>query len=710
MTAKSASEITRSPTTEKEHFDARSRMEELREQIRYHNYHYYVLDDPEITDAEWDTLFQELKELEETHPELVTPESPTQRVGAPPQEAFGIVEHREPLLSLGNAFDGDELRNWHRRAASLADRTDFALVTEPKIDGLAIALVYENGVLAQAGTRGDGRRGEDVTPNVRTIASAPLRLRGPSPAQFEVRGEVYIPKARFEEMNTERAQRGEPLFANPRNAAAGALRQLDPNVTAVRPLALAIYQLGWAAGTAPSTQWETMAWLREMGFPTTPDADRHLGLEETIVACEAWIPRRDSLPFDMDGVVVKVNEFAIQRQLGIIGREPRWAIAFKFPPSEATTLLTRIGVNVGRTGSLNPYAILEPVHVGGATVKLATLHNEDDIRRKDIREGDTVVVRRAGEVIPQVVGPILSRRPPRRRRWRMPKRCPACHTPVVRPEGEAMAYCVNPTCPAQVQRQLEHFVNRAAMDIDGLGEETIADLLENELITDAADLYRLRKSRKALLSLRGYKEKKVDKLLASIEASKERPLAAVIFALGIRHIGSEVAAILAQHFGHIDAIATARREELAAIDGIGPVIADSVVTWFAGKRNRAVIRKLRRAGIRLEEIGGGAREGPLAGGQFIVTGRLEALTRNQAEAALKRLGGSVGGGVSKKTTALIVGEAPGSKLQRAQELDIPIWDEARLLALLREHRLDPAPSRPLASGSILAALRPRRRI
>ena len=681
------------------HFDARNRVEELRDQLRYHNYRYYALDDPEISDSAWDALFQELRALEESHPEFVTADSPTQQVGATPLVAFAVVEHREPLLSLGNVFDEAGLRNWHRRASERAERDDFTMVTEPKIDGLAMALVYEEGRLVQAATRGDGRRGENVTENVRQIADVPQRLRGPVPARFEVRGEVFMPKAGFEAMNAAIAEENvalvaagrkpQRLFANPRNAAAGAVRQKDPRVTAGRPLSIGVYQLGWAEGEAPSTHWETLTWLRALGFRTTPEAARQAGLEAALAACEGWLPRRDALPFDMDGVVVKIDDFAIQRQLGVVGREPRWATAFKFPPAEATTRLLKIAVNVGRTGRLNPFAILEPVVVGGATVRMATLHNEDDIHRKDVRKGDTVIVRRAGEVIPQVVGPVLSRRKRGARKFRMPKRCPVSGDPVVRLENEAASYCSNPVCPAVVRRTVEHFVSRGALDIDGLGERRVNEFFDEELIGDAGDVYSLADKREALLALPKMAEKSVDNLLAAIERSKSRPLGALIFGLGIRHVGGEVAALLAQHFGSIAALQSASEEEIAAIDGVGPVIAESVASWVGTERNQEILSKLAAAGVRMAEAGGGAREGPLAGRQFVITGRLETLTRNAAEAALKQLGASVGIGVSKKTEALIAGEAGGSKRDKADRLGTPIWDEAQLLAVLREHGLDP---------------------
>ena len=687
-------------TDDEEHYAARNRAEELRDQLRYHNYRYYVLDDPEISDQDWDALFRELRGLEEAHPEFVTADSPTQQVGARPLEAFALVEHREPMLSLGNVFGGAELREWHRRAAGLAESDDFAMVAEPKIDGLAMALVYEDGRLVQAATRGDGRRGENVTENIRQIPDVPQRLSGTRPARFEVRGEVYMPKAGFEAMNAsieeenlalvEAGKKPQRLFANPRNAAAGGVRQKDPRVTAARPLSIAVYQLGWAEGAAPDSHWETLQWLRDLGFPTTPDSERLPGIEEAVAACAGWLPRRDALPMDMDGVVVKIDDFAVQRQLGVVGRDPRWAIAYKFPPAEATTRLLDIAVNVGRTGSLNPFAILEPVVVGGATVRMATLHNEDDIHRKDVRKGDTVIVRRAGEVIPQVVGPVLSRRKRGARRFKMPKRCPVSGDPVVRPENEVMWYCPNPLCPAVVRRTVEHFVSRGGMDVDGLGERRVNEFFEVGLIEDAGDIYALAGKREALLALPKMAEKSVDNLLAAIERSKARPLRALVFGLGIRHVGGEIAALLARHFGSLAALQAASEEEIAAIDGVGPIIAESVAQWMATPRNQEILGKLVEAGVRVAEEGGGAREGPLLGQQFVITGRLESMTRDAAEARLKELGASVGNAVSKKTATLFAGEGGGGKRAKAETLGIPVGDEAALLALLGAHEVDRA--------------------
>jgi DNA ligase (NAD+) len=669
----------------REYQQAKLRVEELRSQIAYHEHRYFVLDQPEISDAEFDALVNELRALEAKHPELITPDSPTQRVGGAPVETFGIVEHRVPLLSLANAFSADDLRAWHRRASNNIERSDFAMVCELKIDGLACALVYEYDRLNTAATRGDGTRGENITQNVRTIRSIPQRLTGATPERFEVRGEVYMTKSGFEKLNYDRGEAGLPLFASPRNSAAGSVRQLDPKVTASRPLDAFWYQLGWQdGGKTPSTHWDVLQWLKKLGFKVNPNIKRFDTLDEVIAFCEGWVERRDSLDYEIDGIVIKIDDLALQRQLGAVGREPRWAIAYKFPPTQATTKLLRIDVNVGRTGTLNPFAVLEPVHIAGVTVKLATLHNEDDIRRKDIREGDTVIVQRAGDVIPQVVGPVLSRRTGKERKYRMPKKCPACKTPVVHPEGEAAHYCPNRNCPAQRFRLLEHFVGRGAMDIDGIGESLAYLLMERGFVQDGADLYRLEERRDDLLKLERLGEKSVDNLLASIEASKQRPLAQVIVALGIRHVGGEVAGTLATHFGGIDALMDASVEQITGVPGIGPIIAESVREFFSLEENRQIVEKLRAAGVNLREEGGAAREGPLSGLSFVVTGRLDSFSRDAAESVIKRNGGAVVGSVSKKTDYLVVGAEPGSKLQKAQQLGTKVLDENAFMALLEE--------------------------
>jgi DNA ligase (NAD+) len=672
----------------REYQRAKLRVEELRSQIAFHEHRYFVLDEPEIADADFDRLMIELRELEAEHAELITPDSPTQRVGGAPVETFGIVEHRVPMLSLANAFDADGLRAWHKRASNIIERGDFALVCEPKIDGLACALVYEDGRLMTAATRGDGTRGENITQNVRTIRSIPQRLSAKVPARFEVRGEIYMTKSGFEKLNLERGAAGLPLFASPRNSAAGSVRQLDPKITAARPLDAFWYQLGWQdGGREPATHSDVLAWLKTLAFRVNPNIERIGAIDEVAAFAESWVERRDSLDYEIDGIVIKVDDLGVQRQMGAVGREPRWAIAYKFPPTQATTKLLRIDVNVGRTGTLNPFAVLEPVVIGGATVKLATLHNESVIHLKDVRVGDTVIVQRAGDVIPQVVGPVLSMRAARARIFHMPKNCPACKTPVVR-DGEAAIRCPNRQCPAQRFRLLEHFVSRGAMDIDGLGESIAYLLMERGLVQDGGDLYRLRERRDDLLAIDRFGAKSVDRLLASIEASKTRPLARVMVGLGIRHVGGEVASVLATHFGSIDAVMEASGDEITAIPGIGGVIAESVVEFFAEDDNRALVEKLRAAGVNLRAEKGAAREGPLSGLTFVVTGRLEGLSRDAAESLIKDAGGSATSSVTKKTDYLVVGAEAGSKLTKAQKLGTALLDEDAFLALLRERGVD----------------------
>ena len=671
---------------------AKARVEELRAQIAYHDYRYFVLDGPEIADSEYDALMRELRALEERQPQLITPDSPTQRVSGQPVEAFGVVGHRQPLLSLSNAFSEAELRAWHRRVAALVERDDLALVCEPKMDGLAVALVYENASFAQGATRGDGARGENISQNLRTIRSVPLSIAKEAPARFEVRGEVYMTKTGFERLNEERVRENEerqgrgvaalPLYASPRNSAAGSVRQLDAAVTATRSLDIFVYQLGWAQGATPETHWQTLQWLGELGFRINPHIRRFTDLDAVVDYVKVWEGRREELDYEIDGLVVKVDDLALQRALGVVGREPRWAIAYKFPPTQATTKLLDIAVNVGRTGSLNPFAVLEPVVVSHATVKLATLHNEDDIHRKDIRIGDTVIVQRAGEVIPQVVGPVVSRRTGAERVFEMPKRCPICDTEVIRPEGEAMHYCLNASCPAQVFRLLTHFAGRGAMDIEGLGESLADQLLRSGRVEDLADIYYLKLE--DLLALERLGEKSASKLLANIEASKTRPLGRILFGLGVRHVGDETAELLAAHFGSIEAMAAASIEELAAVPTIGPKTAESVYAYLHDERNLALIEKLRAAGVKLRATAPAAREGPLQGLTFVVTGSLESWTRNEIESLIKRLGGAVGPSVTKKTDHVVAGENPGSKLAKAEEYGTSVLDEAAFRALLAE--------------------------
>ncbi len=658
-----------------------ARVEELRRAINYHNYRYYVLDDPEISDGEYDLLMNELRALEEEHPELQSPDSPTQRVGAGPAEQFRSVEHAAPMLSLANAFSSEALRAWHTRATRLLGREATGFVLEPKIDGLAVSLTYRDGRLAVGATRGDGIRGEDVTANIRTIRSVPRTLLDEPPALIEVRGEVYLSRAAFARINEERMAAGQPLFANPRNCAAGSLRQLDPRITASRPLDIFVYALGQISERPPRSHWEALERFRQLGLRTNPRNRRCEKIDEVAELCEGWEAHRESLDYEIDGVVVKLDDLDVQQELGVVGREPRWAIAFKFPPTQATTKLLDIGVNVGRTGSLNPFAILEPVQVSGVTVKLASLHNEDDIRRKDIRVGDTVLVQRAGEVIPQVIGPILSKRTGREVPYRLPDRCPVCGSAVVRPEGEAMARCTGGViCPAQRWELLKHFVSRGAMDVDGLGEKLLTALIQAGLVKDFADLYALDKE--DLVKLERLADKSAQNILDAIQASKQRPLSRLIVALGIRHVGDQVGVLLADHFGSLDALMNASAADIEAIEGIGPKIATSIADYFAEPSNRAVIERLRKAGLRFEHEAATVQEGPLSGLTFVVTGRLAGATRSELEARIRRLGGGVADSVTKKTSYLIVGEDAGSKLQRAQQLGTPILSEEEFEALI----------------------------
>jgi len=585
---------------------AKQRIKELREVINHHNYRYYVLDSPEISDAEYDELMRELQQLEAEHPELVTPDSPTQRIGAPPVEAFGVVEHPQPLLSLANAFSYEELAAWHKRVSKLLGGRQFELVCEPKIDGLAVALTYVDGLLVTGATRGDGYRGEDITQNLRTIRSIPLSVPREAPPGFEVRGEVYLPNAGFKKLNEERAKERLPLFANPRNAAAGSVRQLDSSITARRPLDIFIYGLGWAEGKAvPDTHWEIMQYLKSLGFKINPNIYLCHSLGEAEKYYQSWAESREEFPYEADGMVVKVNSIALQQELGTVAHEPRWAIAYKFPAIQGTTRLIDIGINVGRTGSLNPYAILEPVRVGGVVISSAALHNEEDIHRKDIRIGDWVVVQRAGEVIPEIVEPIVSRRTGKEKIFSMPGRCPVCGSEVIKPEGEAMHRCTNAACPSQALERIKHFVSRGAMDIDGVGEKLCRALFEAGLVKDAADLYYL--TREQLLGLERMADKSASNVLNSIEKSKNRPLARVIFALGITHVGDQYAELLADEYQSISKLAKASKKKLTKIHSIGPKIAESIVAFFRQEGNRQIIEKLRKAGVRLASENKGSR-------------------------------------------------------------------------------------------------------
>ncbi|MBI5949308.1 MAG: NAD-dependent DNA ligase LigA [Chloroflexi bacterium] len=673
-------------------YAARLRSEELRSQLNYHNYRYYQLDQPEIADAEYDELMNELRAIETRFPELITPDSPTQRTGAAPLAAFETVEHRLPLFSLSNCFSEEELRAWHRRAAERIEREDFAITSEPKIDGLAIALVYEGGRFVQGATRGDGRHGENVTANLRTLKTIPLVLQGHPPERLEVRGEVFMPKSGFEAMNNEIAETNQareregkkplPLYSNPRNAAAGSVRQKDPSVTAGRPLAIFVYQLGWVDGARPESHHETLAWLHGMGFNVNPEARRHDSADDALQRIAWWGKERERLDYDIDGVVLKVDDTRDWDRMGVAGREPRWATAFKFPPQQRTTKLLRIEVNVGRTGVLTPYAVLDPVFVGGARVGMATLHNEQDIRRKDIREGDTVVVQRAGEVIPQVVAPVLSLRTGAEVEWEMPARCPSCDAEVARDPEEVAVYCPNTACPVQRVRLLEHFASRGAMDIEGLGEKMAYTLFREGLVGDAAGIYDLTVDQ--IAALERMATKSAENLIAGIEKSKARPLTNVIFALGIRHVGYETARVLATHFRNLEAILDAPAEALQEVEGIGPVVAKSIADWAASPGNREVVARLKAHGV---DFGGGMPEpagDQLAGLTIVVTGRLEQLSRQEAEDRIREHGGKVGSSISKSTNFLVVGAEAGTKLAKAEQLGVRTIDEDTFLRLLKD--------------------------
>jgi DNA ligase (NAD+) len=579
------------------------------------------------------------------------------------------------MLSLANAFKAESLRAWHQRAVNLLGRDITGFVLEPKIDGLAVSLTYRGKQLSIGATRGDGQRGEDVTANIRTIRSVPLRLSDEPPDEVEVRGEVFYTKSAFEKVNEERLAEGQPLFMNARNSAAGTLRQLDPRVTARRPLDIFVYSLGHTTGSLPRSHWAVLEMFRAWGLKTNPANRRCETIEQVIEHCEQWESRREELDYDIDGVVIKIDDLNVQDELGAVGREPRWAIAFKFPPTQATTRLNRIGINVGRTGSLNPYAVLEPVQVAGVTIKLATLHNEEDVNRKDIREGDWVIVQRAGEVIPQVIGPVVARRTGKEVPFKMPTRCPVCGSQVIKPEGEAMHRCTGGSvCAAQRFELIKHFVSRGAMDIDGVGEKLVAAMLQAGLIHDFSDLYHL--TREQVQSLERMAEKSAQNVIDSIEASKRRPLSRVLFALGIRYVGDQTAVLLANHFGSMEALMNADEAAILEVEGIGPKIAASVFAYFQEPQNRETIEKLRAAGLTMateqREVTG---DEPLAGLAFVVTGTLQRHSRLQIETRIKELGGAVSDSVSKKTSYVLVGENPGSKVRKAQQLGTPIIDE-----------------------------------
>ena len=673
--------------------DIHSKIDELRQKLNHHNYRYYVLDSPEISDAEYDSLMQQLKKLEEQYPQFLTPDSPTQRVGAAPLEALGVVEHPLPLLSLGNAFVTEDLYAWHARTLKLLDVSQFDMVCEHKMDGLAIALTYENGQFVRGATRGDGFRGEDITLNLRTIHSIPLSVPKDAPSRFEVRGEVYLPKAGFQKLNKERENEGLPLFANPRNAAAGSVRQLDPRITAKRNLDIYIYMLGYAEGKQmPATHWETMDYLKSIGFRINPANKKVRKIEEAEQYYQTWTEKRETLPYEADGVVVKADLLEYHTRLGDVGREPRWAIAYKFPAIQGTTQLKEIGISVGRTGTLNPYAILEPVQIGGVTIERAALHNEDDMHRKDIREGDWVYIQRAGDVIPDVVGPILSKRTGKEKEFSLLDKvyskekgrpaCPVCGGEIVKPEGEVMYYCSNAACPAQVQGRIEFFASRGAMDIRGIGEKFIELLLKEGMVKDAADLYSLKEKRDQIVQLEKKGEKSADNILKSIEKSKTANLPRLLNALGVRHVGEETTNLLAEHFKDLDDLGSAGREKLMTVPSIGPKIADSIIAFFHEEENRKILEKLRRAGVwPQQELA--KEELSLSGKEFVITGTLNAFSREDAHTRIKTLGGTIKDNVTKNTSYLVVGEDPGeNKLIRARALGTEQINEEKLLAIL----------------------------
>lgn len=664
---------------------AKKKIEELREMINYHNYRYYVLDSPEISDEEYDGLMRQLAKLEEEFPDLVTPDSPTQRVGAPPAEGFLPVKHLERMFSLSDAFDLEELRAFFDRVRKQLPREKIRYVCELKVDGAAVAIVYRDGRYWRAATRGDGEVGEDITPNVKTIKSVPLVLRGKLvPSVLEVRGEAYLTKEQFVKVNEERAEAGEPLFANPRNSAAGSLRQLDPKVTDRRSLDFFAHGCGKAEGVSFKSHWEILNYLNQAGFKTTPFARLLDSEAEVEDFCRDWEEKRHTLPFEIDGVVVKVNELSQQNLLGFTSKAPRWAIAYKFPAEQQVTQLLDIEVSVGRTGALTPVAILKPVRVAGSTVSRATLHNEDEIKRKDIRIGDWVVVQKAGDVIPEVVASVARRRSGEEKFFQMPKACPVCGSEVVRPKGEAVARCTGGIyCPAQVFEHLLHWGRRGSMDIDGLGPEVVRDLLEKGLVKNVASLYKL--SRDDLLKVEHFKEKSADNLFQAIQKSKKRPLSRLLFALGIRHVGSHLATVLAERFKSLDRLKNATYEELIEIPEVGPKVAESVITFFRQPHNLEVIEELEKAGLKMEEERE-TKESKLDGLTFVFTGALKSFSREEAKELVESLGGGVSSNVSSRTSYVVVGEEPGSKLEKAKKLGIPLLTETEFIRMVGEGR------------------------
>ncbi|HSB91324.1 MAG TPA: NAD-dependent DNA ligase LigA [Anaerolineales bacterium] len=664
-----------------------ARADELRRLINEHNYRYHVLDAPVISDYEYDKLVRDLQALEQEHPELVTPDSPTHRVGGQPSERFAKVAHPAPILSLSNAYTPDEVRAWFERIRRLDDRVErSAFVVEPKLDGLTVVLTYRDGLFRQGATRGDGVTGEDITPNLRTVRTLPLRVpvaasKKRPPSRLVVRGEAIIFKAAFEKLRKDMEAAGQKAYVNPRNTASGALRQLDPSLTASRPISLLCYGIVDADGSVPGTQWEALEYLRGLGFPVASEIERVSSLEEAIQTGEALEARRESLPYEADGVVIKIDDLGVAADLGTVGKDPRGALAFKFSAQVATTRLEDIGVNVGRTGVITPYAILSPVEISGVTVRQATLHNFDFIRDKDIRVGDRVAIKRAGEVIPYVIGPVVEARKGSERAYRPPTKCPSCGEPLQRLPDEVAVYCINAACPAQLVRHLEHFAGRTAMDVEGLGIKVAELLVSQKRVHDVGDLYRLQAS--DLADLEGFAEKRAENLIRSIDASRDRSLARLINALGIRGVGETVAADLARGFADLGALAASSENELQALEGIGPSTAEAIAGWFRRPANRRLVEKLRKAGV--WPRGAPKRKGgrqTLAGKTFVLTGTLPGLSREHAKELIQEHGGRVSDSVSSKTSYVVAGEAPGSKLEKARSLGIPVLDEAGLRRLI----------------------------
>ena len=668
----------------------KSHYEQLKEEIHSHNYRYHVLDAPIISDLEYDKLLNELKGIEAEHPDWVTPDSPTQRAGAKPSDRFEKVRHPSPILSLANAFGADDARAWLERISKIDDRVEKAkFVVEPKIDGLSVVLHYRDGLFVQGATRGDGEVGEDITSNLRTVRAIPLKIPVESkvkvsvPSHLVVRGEAFIPNKEFDELNRQQEEAGEKTYQNPRNTAAGSLRQLDPKLTASRPITLLVYQIVYLeGGKVPTSQWEILEYLKALGFPVTDVAKRFDHLDDAIAYTETWNEGRDNLPYEADGMVIKIDDLMLAGELGFVGKDPRGAIAFKFPAREVTTTLNDIGVAVGRTGVLTPYAMLEPVEIGGVIVERATLHNFDFIAEKDIRVGDRVLVKRAGEVIPYVIGPVVDVRKGNEKKYKPPTKCPACNQPVEHFEGEVAWYCVNAACPAQLVRNIEHYVSRGALDIVGLGIKIVEQLIEEGLVKDVADLYTLTKEQ--LLALEGFKDKKADNLVTAIENSKQQPLARFIAALGIHGVGEVMAKDLSQTYSDVEALSKAKIDDLTQIEGVGPNIAESIVDWFTRPANQKVLKKLKAAGMWPE--GGKSKvesqtSDAFAGMTFVVTGTLPTFSRDDAKAFIESHGGKVTDGVSKKTSYLVLGESPGSKFEKAKSLGIKIVGEEELKKL-----------------------------